>query len=47
MESVGSGFRSIHNFRPETELSAEASESANQELGGGSKRAHETRLRRR
>ena len=29
MESAGSCWRSIYNFRPETELSDEASESAN------------------
>ena len=40
-------FRPIYNFRPEKEPSTAASESANQELGGGSRRAHETRLRHR
>ena len=33
VESVGSCFRSIYNFRPETELSDEVSESANQSSG--------------
>ena len=47
MERERSGFRPIYNFRPEEEPSTAASESANQELGGGSRRAHETRLRRR
>ena len=33
MASAGSCWRSIYNFRPETELSDEASESANQSSG--------------
>ena len=47
MESKRSCFRPIYNFRPEKEPSTAASESSNQELRGGSRRAHETRLRRR
>ena len=47
VESIGSCWRSICNFRPETELSDEASESAIQGLGEGRRRAHETQLRRR
>ena len=46
MERIRSCFRSIYNFRPETEPLAAASESANHELEGGSRSAHETRLRR-
>ena len=41
-ERVCSCLRSIYNFRPETEHSAAASESANQELGEESVGAHET-----
>ena len=47
VERVGSCCRSIYNFRPETELSDEVSELANQELGGGSRRDHGTLLRHR
>ena len=47
LEKVRSCLRCIYNFRPETEPSAAASESANQEVGGGSRRAHEIQLRRR
>ena len=47
MERKRSGFWAIYNFRLEEEPSTAASTSANQELGGGSRRAHETRLRRR
>ena len=47
MERERSGFRPIYNFRLEKEPSTAASESANQELVGGSRRDHETRLRRR
>ena len=47
MERERSCFRPIYNFRPEKEPLTAASESANQEVGGGSRRAHETRLRRR
>ena len=47
MERKRSGFRPIYNFRSEEEPSTAASESANQELGGGSRRADEIRLRRR
>ena len=44
VEREHSCFRPIYNFRLEKEPSTAVSESANQELGGGSRRAHETRL---
>ena len=47
LERERSCFRPIYYFRPKKESSTAASESANQELGGGSRRAHDTRLRRR
>ena len=47
MERERSCFRPIYNFRPEKEPSTAASDSANQEVEGGSRRAHETQLRHR
>ena len=50
MERAGSCWRSIYNFRPETELSNQSFklvEYSQSELGSGGRGAHFTGLRRR